>query len=122
MLQSIYIDRLINISKLGKSYGTPKAFVGEGSGPFADACFADYELVEAQQQNLVSDDAMGSSNIYFQYVDFKANDKMFKIESLVLGELKDIRELILKYTKTRNSAPDHYAFLLKRIDGFLAVR
>ncbi|MGV3529745.1 MAG: zinc-dependent metalloprotease [Flavisolibacter sp.] len=122
MLQSIYIDRLINISKLGKGYGTPKAFSADATEAFADACFSDYEAIEAKRQSLTPDLEGGSNNIYFQYMDFKANDKLFKIESLVLGELKDVRELIVKYTRTINPAPDHYAFLLKRIDGFLSIR
>lgn len=110
MLQAIYVDRLINISKFGQPVpGGKRAIAAE------QACFC---LQDAELPSLRA----GTHDLYFQYMDFRAADKQFKIESLVLGELKDIRALILRETKQKNAAPAHYDFLLKRINTFLAVQ
>lgn len=110
MLQAIYVDRLINISKFGKPVpGGKRAIAAE------QACFC---MEDAELPSLRT----GTHDLYFQYMDFRAADKQFKIESLVLGELKDIRALILQEIKQKNTAPAHYDFLLKRINTFLAVQ
>lgn len=113
MLQAIYVDRLINISKFGRPVPGGK----RGLHAVHTDCFC---LHDAELPSLRAEQS-GDNNLYFQYMDFRAADKQFKIESLVLGELKDIRELIKKGIRVGNATPSHYDFLLKRINTFLAA-
>ncbi|QEH43852.1 zinc-dependent metalloprotease [Chitinophaga sp. XS-30] len=114
MLQAIYVDRLINISKFGRPVpGGKRVLHALHTSCF---CLHDAELPSLRAQQ------PGDNNLYFQYMDFRAADKQFKIESLVLGELKDIRELIKKGIRVGNATPSHYDFLLKRINTFLAAQ
>lgn len=112
-LQAIYVDRLINISKIGnpvtgsKTAATMESYRQMLQKEYADECF-------------ISDDSFNKNDLYFQFMDFKAADKLFKIESLVRGELRNIKATIEKGIKIKNTAPDHYAFLLQRISIFLS--
>ena len=120
MLQSIYVDRLINMSKFGKPAGGKQAVALNRIGiPYAQSAPC---IPFGNEKLLPFAEVHSENNIYFQYIDFRASDKLFKVESLVLGELKDIRALIIKGIKIKNPVPDHYDFLLRRIDTFLSTK
>lgn len=119
MLQAIYVDRLINISKFGRPAPGVRPLLSLHN---AHDCFdihdAELPSLKVPVSALV---AKESKDVYFQYMDFRAADKQFKIESLVYGELQDVKAVILRAAKLNSSTADHYNFLLKRINSFLSV-
>lgn len=127
LLQSVYVDRLINISKLSKPGNGVRQSVAIADSKHArpadyDQCFDmnDRELPSLQFNNEVPGDRIhpASENLYFQYMDFRAADKQFKIESLVQAELKRIRSILEKGVGT-GQVRDHYNYLSARIKFLL---
>ncbi|MNL40284.1 hypothetical protein D3C87_1626240 [compost metagenome] len=110
LLQAIYLDRLMGISTLKKAAAGTKAFAEKAVvQPGVDYCFDPNDLV-----------LPSSNDLYFQFMNMAVNDKQFKIESLVLAEIKRIRAIVEKRIPTAKAEVlDHYSYLLKRIQLFL---
>jgi hypothetical protein len=92
MLQSMYVDRVMNLSAGIKS------------------------LVSGKSLNGVEE----PDNLYFQYMNLSATDKQFKIESLALAELHKLEDLVQKGAKSsKGDLKDHYNYLLTKLQLFL---
>lgn len=128
LLQSIYVDRLLALSKFNKPGSGSKSLVNEQqvSKFLSDSkpCFdlddlklASFEAIDPL--NLNADLLYANTDLHYQIMDFRAADKQFKIESLIYEELAKIQAIVKKEALKDNSSSGHYNFLSRRINQFL---
>lgn len=127
LFQNVYVNWLLNNSHLQHTTAPQRTFDSNSDLFESESALCSYDLTyelsrykdDPRFDKLVEAYAE-KHNLYYQYLLIQRFDKQAMIETIILAEIKKVKEIIEQARKTRDDQTrTHYDYLLRRINVFL---